>query len=65
MPLILNEHGNLKPCPIKQWSINDISELPVESDKLSIPNASLCTLCKKPDYKIFAYDSILKEWFEI
>jgi len=65
MALILNENGNLQPCPVKKWTINDFTELPVESDSLDIPNGSLCTLCKKPDYLIYAYDDNIQEWFEI
>jgi hypothetical protein len=65
MALDLNQQGHLINYPKKEWTCNDISELPVESDSLDIPNGSLCTLCKKPNYIIFAYDDIAKEWFEI
>lgn len=65
MALDLNQQGHLINYPKKEWTAHTLSEFPVESDSLSIPHGSLCTLVAKPDYIIYVYDSILKEWYEI
>jgi hypothetical protein len=66
MALDFNKQGNFINYPKKEYTIHDISELPSEADgKTDIPNGSLCTLCAKPNYVVYAYDKILKEWFPI
>jgi hypothetical protein len=65
MALDLNKQGNLINYPKKEWTAHSIDEFPVESDTLSIPHGSYCTLVATPDFKVYTYDSIAKEWFEI
>ena len=65
MALDLNKQGFQINYPQKEWTAHALSEFPVESDSLSIPHGSFCTLVAKPDYIVYTYDSILKEWFEL
>lgn len=65
MALVLNRNGQWYPCPIKEWTCNDVSEFPIESDLVDIPNGSICTLVKKPNYIVYTYDDVAKEWFPI
>jgi hypothetical protein len=65
MALDYNGSANYISRPKKEWTCHDISELPVESEKLDIPHGSICVLVAKPDYIVYTYDEIAKEWFEI
>jgi hypothetical protein len=65
MALELESQGDYISRPIKIWTCHAIDEFPVESEILDIPHGSLIKLIAKPDFIIYTYDEIAKEWFQI
>jgi hypothetical protein len=63
MALILNGVGDHVEHDIMRWTCNDVSELPKEDEKLTIPLGSQCKVIHNKTLVIYIYDNVAKEWF--